>query len=115
MLLTFAGRFLKGGHDVIPELRDQSGSTRTRKRQAADECRRDIDSSERQCHGVQARLADNGWAQDGLTSHGRLHGRESSAGAGGVAAESGRCSLLTNVTECAYQSRDSREPVSSAR
>lgn len=68
MLLTFAGRFLKGGHDVIPELRDQSGSTRTRKRQAADECRRDIDSSESQCHGVQARLADNGWAQDGLIS-----------------------------------------------
>ena len=68
MLLTFAGRFLKGGHDVIPELRDQSGSTRTRKRQAADECRRDIDSSKSQCHGVQARLADNGWAQDGLIS-----------------------------------------------
>jgi hypothetical protein len=26
------------------------------------------DSSESQCHGVQARLADNGWAQDGLIS-----------------------------------------------
>jgi len=27
VLLTFAARFLKGGHDVIPEFRDQSGST----------------------------------------------------------------------------------------
>jgi hypothetical protein len=70
VLLTFAARFLKGGDDVIPELRDQSGSTRTRKRQAADECRRDIDSSESQCHGVQARLADNGRAQDSLISAG---------------------------------------------
>jgi cellobiose-specific phosphotransferase system component IIA len=69
--LTFAARFLKGGHDVIPELRDQSGSTRTRMRQAADECRRrDINSSESQIHGAQARLADNGRAQDGLISAG---------------------------------------------
>ncbi len=70
MLLTFAARFLKGGHDVISELRDQSGSTRTRMRQAADECRRDINSSESHIHGAQARLADNGRAQDGLISPG---------------------------------------------
>jgi hypothetical protein len=48
VLLTFAAHFLKGGHDVIPELRDQSGSAR----------------------GAQARLAYNGRAQDGLVSAG---------------------------------------------
>jgi hypothetical protein len=62
--------FLKGGHDVIPEFRDQSGSTRTARRQAGDEYPRDIDSSESHIHGAQARLADNGWAQDGLISAG---------------------------------------------
>ena len=54
MLLTFATRFLKAGHDIIPELRGQSGATRTR-----------IATS-----GAQARLADNGRAQEGLISAG---------------------------------------------
>ncbi len=68
MPLTFAARFRKGGHDAIPELRDQSGSARTPMRQRADECRRDLDTSESQIHGAQARLAYNGWAQEGLIS-----------------------------------------------
>jgi hypothetical protein len=36
MRLTFAAHVLKGGHEVIAELRDQSGSARTRMRQAPD-------------------------------------------------------------------------------
>jgi hypothetical protein len=34
--LSFVAHFLKGGHEVIAELRDQSGSARTRIRQAPD-------------------------------------------------------------------------------
>jgi len=34
--LSFAAHALKGGHDVRPKLRDQSGSARTRIRQAPD-------------------------------------------------------------------------------
>ncbi len=34
--VSFAGPVLKGGHDVLPKLRDQSGSARTRIRQAPD-------------------------------------------------------------------------------
>ena len=36
MRLSFAAHVLTGGHEVLPKLRDQSGSARTRMRQAPD-------------------------------------------------------------------------------